>query len=146
MNSVEELLQRLTLTQYLEVFVEAGFDTVASLDCITEVDFEKSGVKLGHRRILQRDQFRRNGGSDKEGIRTPFDSTVSVMAFLSKEKGRKKLCRSSVHSGSTKEYRRSNGNTDDGQNLTRMPPQDLTLRILHLRVSYGRRLRVRARA
>jgi hypothetical protein len=81
MDSIEELLERLTLTQYLEGFVEAGFDTAAALDCITEVDFEKLGVKLGYRRILQRHQFRRNGGSDKDLIRLPVDSTVSVMAF-----------------------------------------------------------------
>lgn len=86
MDSIDELLERLTLTQYLESFVEAGFDTVAALDCITEADFEELGVKLGHRRILQRHQFRRNGGSDKEAIRPLVDSTVSIMAFQPKKK------------------------------------------------------------
>jgi hypothetical protein len=139
MDSIEELLERLTLTQYLESFVVAGFDTVAALDCITEADFEKLGVKLGHRRILQRHQFRRNGGSDKEAIRRLVDSTVSIMAFQQK----KTNCISSLHSGSIREYRTLSGSTDDGQELTRMPLQDLTLRILPLRVRYDLRMRVR---
>jgi hypothetical protein len=86
MDSLKELLERVNLLQYLEVFVEAGFDSVSTLDCITELDFENLGVKLGHRRILQRDQFRRSGGSNKEAIRLPADSTVRLLTIFINER------------------------------------------------------------
>jgi hypothetical protein len=56
------------LTQYIKVVVDAGFATATSLYDISEDDLEKLKVKLGHRRILQREIFRRSGGSDHEAI------------------------------------------------------------------------------
>ncbi|KAF2112490.1 hypothetical protein BDV96DRAFT_163868 [Lophiotrema nucula] len=53
MSELEERLERLGLSQYFESFVSEGFDTWETLLDITESDFTL-GVKLGHRRKLQR--------------------------------------------------------------------------------------------
>lgn len=75
-TTVQALLERLELSQYLDSFISAGFDSVASLDDISEGDLEQLGVRLGHRRTLQRDIFRRRGGSDRAGLNV-FDFPTS---------------------------------------------------------------------
>ncbi|KAI4757875.1 hypothetical protein E4T52_10027 [Aureobasidium sp. EXF-3400] len=54
MTTLKSLLERLDLARYHDAFVEEGFDTWETLMDITESDLETLGVKLGHRRKLQR--------------------------------------------------------------------------------------------
>ncbi|KAF2474524.1 uncharacterized protein BDR25DRAFT_215413 [Lindgomyces ingoldianus] len=54
MSDLGERLERLGLSQYLEVFVAEGFDTWETVLDITESDLNALNVKLGHRRKLQR--------------------------------------------------------------------------------------------
>lgn len=55
------MLERLGLSQYRQAFAEEGFDTWDTLMDITESDMELLGVKLGHRRKLQRAIFDARG-------------------------------------------------------------------------------------
>ncbi|KAJ4301238.1 hypothetical protein N0V90_003329 [Kalmusia sp. IMI 367209] len=54
MSDLGERLARLGLSQYLEALVSEGFDTWEIVLDITESDLGSLGVKLGHRRKLQR--------------------------------------------------------------------------------------------
>ncbi|KAI5199744.1 hypothetical protein E4T39_06107 [Aureobasidium subglaciale] len=54
MTTLKDFLERLDLSHYHDALVEEGFDTWETLMDITESDLEALGVKLGHRRKLQR--------------------------------------------------------------------------------------------
>ncbi|KAJ9624438.1 hypothetical protein H2203_005173 [Taxawa tesnikishii (nom. ined.)] len=49
-----DVLWRLGLSQYFRAFIDEGFDILPTLMDITESDLDALGVKLGHRRKLQR--------------------------------------------------------------------------------------------
>ncbi|KAF2405511.1 hypothetical protein EJ06DRAFT_28612 [Trichodelitschia bisporula] len=61
MTDLSDRLERLGLTQYLEIFVQEGFDTWETVLDITESDLNFLNVKLGHRRKLQRAIFESRG-------------------------------------------------------------------------------------
>jgi hypothetical protein len=65
---------RLGLEQYLPIFVRLGFGNWHFLCNITESDFDLLGVKLGHRRRLQREIARRHLWPDYEPL--PADRRV----------------------------------------------------------------------
>lgn len=50
---VKHIFARLNLTQYLDRFIEEGFDSWDAVCQITEADLDALNVKFGHRRILQ---------------------------------------------------------------------------------------------
>ncbi|KAI1000998.1 hypothetical protein K3495_g7200 [Podosphaera aphanis] len=54
MTNLEHIFAELGISQYLQEFLEQGFDTWETILDITESDFDTLGVKLGHRRKLQR--------------------------------------------------------------------------------------------
>jgi hypothetical protein len=54
MTTLSERLERLGLSQYLEIFTAEGFDTWETVLDVTESDLTALNVKLGHRRKLQR--------------------------------------------------------------------------------------------
>ncbi|KAI1108403.1 hypothetical protein F5Y14DRAFT_457060 [Nemania sp. NC0429] len=54
MKFLETVLSELGIPQYLSLFVDQGFDSWETLLDITESDLDALGVKLGHRRKLQR--------------------------------------------------------------------------------------------
>ncbi|TGJ82562.1 hypothetical protein E0Z10_g6233 [Xylaria hypoxylon] len=54
MNFLESVFGELGISQYLGVFVGQGFDSWETILDITESDLDALGVKLGHRRKLQR--------------------------------------------------------------------------------------------
>ncbi|KAF4926339.1 High mobility group protein B3 [Colletotrichum viniferum] len=53
-QDLESIFQELGISQYLDIFLEQGFDTWDTILDITESDLDALGVKLGHRRKLQR--------------------------------------------------------------------------------------------
>lgn len=55
MVDLELVLSWLSMSQYLERFVQAGFDSWGTVMEITEEDLEALNVDLGHRRKLQRE-------------------------------------------------------------------------------------------
>ncbi|RYO91279.1 hypothetical protein DL766_002050 [Monosporascus sp. MC13-8B] len=54
MTSLESIFGELGISQYLDAFLEQGFDSWDTILDITESDLDALGVKLGHRRKLQR--------------------------------------------------------------------------------------------
>jgi hypothetical protein len=54
MTELGDIFAELGVSQYLNDFVEQGFDSWDTILDITETDFDALGVKLGHRRKLQR--------------------------------------------------------------------------------------------
>src|SRR5690242_17167524 len=65
---------RLGLEQYLPIFIRSGFGDWHLLCNITESDFALLGVKLGHRRKLQREIARRHLWPDYDPL--PADGIV----------------------------------------------------------------------
>ncbi|EGY18635.1 uncharacterized protein VDAG_09161 [Verticillium dahliae VdLs.17] len=53
-QGLDIIFAELGISQYLDIFVEQGFDTWATILDVTESDLDVLGVKLGHRRKLQR--------------------------------------------------------------------------------------------
>ena len=54
MTDLADIFAELGISHYLHDFLEQGFDTWETILDITESDFDALGVKLGHRRKLQR--------------------------------------------------------------------------------------------
>lgn len=54
MTDLEGIFADLGIAQYLDIFLDQGFDSWDTILDITESDFDTLGVKLGHRRKLQR--------------------------------------------------------------------------------------------
>ncbi|OTA06826.1 hypothetical protein A9Z42_0076070 [Trichoderma parareesei] len=78
-RELEEIFKELGISQYLDAFVEHGFDTWDTILDIQESDLDALGVKLGHRRKLQR-RIANARGID------PSISLSSVQAAIEDEK------------------------------------------------------------
>ncbi|KAM0509314.1 hypothetical protein ACHAP6_000378 [Verticillium nonalfalfae] len=66
----------LGILQYLDTFVEQGFDTWATILDITESDLDALGVKLGHRRKLQRRIANSRGLAPDASLVSPIRASV----------------------------------------------------------------------
>ncbi|KAJ9655512.1 hypothetical protein H2198_005602, partial [Neophaeococcomyces mojaviensis] len=78
MTEIGPYLERLSLRQYHDAFVAEGFDTWESVLDIQENDLETLGVKLGHRRKLQRAIAEFRGYPSDRPLRSPsLDTPVS---------------------------------------------------------------------
>jgi hypothetical protein len=72
-NELETIFADLGMSRYLSDFVEQGWDTWETVHNITESDLDALGVKLGHRRRLQR-KIRTTGlSSDRASAWPPPD-------------------------------------------------------------------------
>ncbi|KFY63953.1 hypothetical protein V496_03546 [Pseudogymnoascus sp. VKM F-4515 (FW-2607)] len=78
MTELADIFDELGLTQYLERFLDQGFDTWDTILDITEPDFDVLGVKLGHRRKLQRKIAATRGISSAQALASPKRSTPSL--------------------------------------------------------------------
>jgi hypothetical protein len=67
-SEFKESFAHLGLEQYLPSLLQTGFYDWHSLCRITERDFATLGVKLGHRRKLQREMARRHLWPDSEPL------------------------------------------------------------------------------
>jgi hypothetical protein len=77
---------RLGLEQYLPLFVRSGFHDWHFLCNITESDFALLGVKLGHRRKLQREIARRHFWPDY--VPLPAGGIVCRESTVRRSRGR----------------------------------------------------------
>lgn len=81
MTELGDIFAELGISHYLNDFVEQGFDTWDTILDITESDFDALGVKLGHRRKLQRKIANARGLSSDRALasprNTPTDDRVS---------------------------------------------------------------------
>ncbi|KFZ19856.1 hypothetical protein V502_03455 [Pseudogymnoascus sp. VKM F-4520 (FW-2644)] len=78
MTELADIFDELGLTQYLDSFLDQGFDTWDTILDITEPDFDVLGVKLGHRRKLQRKIAATRGISNAQALASPKRSTPSL--------------------------------------------------------------------
>ncbi|KAI9814729.1 MAG: hypothetical protein M1827_002995 [Pycnora praestabilis] len=78
MTQLDSILARLGLSQYLSKFEEEGFDTWETILDITESDLDVLGIKLGHRRKLQREIANARGVSNERPLTSPLRATPSV--------------------------------------------------------------------
>ncbi|KAH7170698.1 hypothetical protein EDB81DRAFT_176267 [Dactylonectria macrodidyma] len=75
-SDVEAIFGELGLSQYLDAFVEQGFDEWDIILDIQESDLDVLGVKLGHRRKLQRRIANARGVSPSASLVSPARSAV----------------------------------------------------------------------
>lgn len=71
MTELGEIFTELGISQYLQEFVDQGFDSWDIILDITESDFDVLGVKLGHRRKLQRRIANSRGFSSGRALGSP---------------------------------------------------------------------------
>jgi hypothetical protein len=77
MTELGDIFVELGISQYLQDFLEQGFDTWETILDITESDFDALGVKLGHRRKLQRKIANSRGLSSHRALASPSRNTPS---------------------------------------------------------------------
>ena len=75
MIELGHIFAELGISQYLQDFVEQGFDTWETILDIKESDFDALGVKLGHRRKLQRKIANSRGFSPATALASPQHPT-----------------------------------------------------------------------
>ncbi|KAF2658270.1 hypothetical protein K491DRAFT_713662 [Lophiostoma macrostomum CBS 122681] len=78
MSDLRRNLERLGLSQYLDIFVAEGFDTWETILDITESDLNALNVKLGHRRRLQRAIAESRGQSAERSLPIVLSKAGSV--------------------------------------------------------------------
>lgn len=71
MTELADIFAELGISHYLHEFLEQGFDTWETILDITESDFDALGVKLGHRRKLQRKIANTRGLSSDRALASP---------------------------------------------------------------------------
>ncbi|KAK4105492.1 hypothetical protein N658DRAFT_121285 [Parathielavia hyrcaniae] len=76
---LETVFAELGIIQYLDVFLEQGFDTWETILDITESDLDALGVKLGHRRKLQRRIANSRGVAPDASLVSPTQSTAEEL-------------------------------------------------------------------
>jgi hypothetical protein len=75
MTALEDIFAELGISHYLGDFIEQGFDSWDTILDITESDFDAMGVKLGHRRKLQRKIANSRGLSPDRALASPAWNT-----------------------------------------------------------------------
>ncbi|KAH8890869.1 hypothetical protein GQ53DRAFT_782156 [Thozetella sp. PMI_491] len=75
-QQLDSIFEGLGIAQYLDVFVDQGFDTWETILDITESDLDALGVKLGHRRKLQRRIANSRGLAPQASLVSPTHSSV----------------------------------------------------------------------
>ncbi|KAK4034096.1 hypothetical protein C8A01DRAFT_19047 [Parachaetomium inaequale] len=73
------ILGELGIAQYLEAFLEQGFDSWETILDITESDLDALGVKLGHRRKLQRRIADSRGIASDASLVSPIQSAAEEL-------------------------------------------------------------------
>lgn len=76
---LEVVFGELGITQYLDSFLEQGFDTWETILDITESDLDALGVKLGHRRKLQRRIANSRGIAPDASLVSPTQSSAEEL-------------------------------------------------------------------
>ncbi|XDG07188.1 hypothetical protein ABKA04_006803 [Annulohypoxylon sp. FPYF3050] len=76
MNSLEIIFGELGISHYLEAFVDQGFDSWETILDITESDLDALGVKLGHRRKLQRRIANYRGVAPETSLVSPTRTSI----------------------------------------------------------------------
>ncbi|KAM0142737.1 hypothetical protein ACHAP3_001843 [Botrytis cinerea] len=105
-TELSEIFAELGISHYLLNFVEQGFDTWDTILDITESDFDALGVKLGHRRRLQRKIANSRGLSSDRALASPTSTTPDNHGDEPKAGARDAKEGSSGPHGAKRKYRR----------------------------------------
>ncbi|KAK6193159.1 hypothetical protein LQW54_012742 [Pestalotiopsis sp. IQ-011] len=76
MNRLDQIFEELGISQYLGAFVDNGFDSWETILDITESDLDALGVKLGHRRKLQRRIANHRGLAPAASLASPTRPSI----------------------------------------------------------------------
>lgn len=76
MNYLETIFGELGISQYLGAFIDQGFDSWDTILDITESDLDALGVKLGHRRKLQRRIANYRGIAPDASLTSPARTSI----------------------------------------------------------------------
>ncbi|GAB1310424.1 Non-histone chromosomal protein 6B [Madurella fahalii] len=76
---LETIFGELGISQYLDAFLEQGFDTWETILDITESDLDALGVKLGHRRKLQRQIANSRGVAPDASLTSPTQPSIEEL-------------------------------------------------------------------
>ncbi|KAA8577027.1 hypothetical protein EYC84_007043 [Monilinia fructicola] len=76
MTVLSEIFEELGIRHYLDNFIEQGFDSWDTILDIKESDFDALGVKLGHRRKLQRRIANTRGLSSDRALASPTSTAL----------------------------------------------------------------------
>lgn len=123
MTGLAEIFAELGISQYLQEFIDQGFDTWETILDIKETDFDALGVKLGHRRKLQRKIANARGISTDRALESPTqsgnDGPDDAKAGVSKVDGKDHGSGAGNAQGAKRKYRR-HPKTDE--NAPERPP------------------------
>lgn len=112
MIELAQIFAELCISQYLDTFIEQGFDTWETILDITESDFDALGVKLGHRRKIQRRIADTRGISTEQALASPtqhtnyFDERTVEEQNTSRVRGEGKDQSGVSNNGGKRKYRR----------------------------------------
>jgi hypothetical protein len=104
-----DIFAELGLSSYLSIFIEQGFDTWETILDVTESDFDALGVKLGHRRKLQRKIAHARGLSSDRALGSPRQALIDEKPAEEQKAAGSKVDgkdRGAVPQGSKRKYRR----------------------------------------
>ena len=123
MTGLTEIFAELGISQYLQDFIDQGFDTWETILDIKESDFDVLGVKLGYRRKLQRKIANTRGISADRALESPSqsgnDGTEDVKLGSSRGEGKEHVSNAGIVQGAKRKYRR-HPKTDE--NAPERPP------------------------
>ncbi|KAI1845718.1 hypothetical protein JX266_008083 [Neoarthrinium moseri] len=125
MNSLEEIFQELGISQYLGAFVDQGFDTWETILDITESDLDALGVKLGHRRKLQRRIANYRGVAPAASLVSPARTSIEESSAANTNKPLQPEVKDAGSVSSTKRKYRRHPKPDE--NAPERPPSAYVL-------------------
>lgn len=123
MTELSDIFVELGIPQYLQSFLDQGFDCWDTILDITESDFDALGVKLGHRRKLQRKIANSRGLSPDRALASPSRNTPSDTGQTDDQKhGRSKSEPKDGGSGTHSAKRRYRRHPKPDENAPERPP------------------------
>ncbi|KAI5850154.1 hypothetical protein GGS23DRAFT_598201 [Durotheca rogersii] len=124
MNSLEAIFGELGISQYLDAFVDQGFDSWDTILDITESDLDALGVKLGHRRKLQRRIANYRGLAPDASLISPTRTSIEDVRL---DSTRAEPVKSDKSDGATVAKRKYRRHPKPDENAPERPPSAYVL-------------------
>jgi hypothetical protein len=124
MNTLEEIFREVGISQYLDAFVDQGFDSWATILDITESDLDALGVKLGHRRKLQRRIANTRGLAPSVSLVSPTRTSIEDTRL---DSNRVDAVKADVRDGSAVAKRKYRRHPKPDENAPERPPSAYVL-------------------
>ncbi|KAF2968744.1 hypothetical protein GQX73_g4841 [Xylaria multiplex] len=124
MNFLESIFGELGISQYLGVFIDQGFDSWETILDITESDLDALGVKLGHRRKLQRRIANYRGVAPEVSLVSPARTSIEDVRH---DANRADIGRTDVKTGPTVAKRKYRRHPKPDEHAPERPPSAYVL-------------------